>query len=108
MDKKYTMPGDEISLFIGLKEKNMKTALSYRPSVKLITKRLIDAGIIGFNIERIKGSWNASEEDALKVSFINTFNVSNSSIKAAVMDIKCDLNQESILMQTRPVSYAFL
>jgi len=100
---------NKYNIYIGLLKQDMKTTLNKSSVIKIITKKFLDLNILGFNIEDIKGFWNGQKEDALKISFINTFNIKLKDLIILLESLKKELNQESILLETeKQINYLFV
>ena len=98
----------KFNIYIGLLKADMKTELNKENTIKLIVNKLKNIGVIGLNIESIKGYWNGKPENALKISFINTFNVLYTDIIKVLEDLKTDLQQENILIEQEQVLCSFI
>jgi len=98
----------KINLFIGLNKKDMITKIKKEIALKIISKELININILGFNVNTIKGYWNAEQENALLISFINTFGVEYDTLKQVIQILKDKLDQESILITIEPTSFEFI
>lgn len=98
----------KINLFIGLSQIDMKTKNSKATTLNLVSKELINIGVLGFNVSTIKGYWNAEQETAVLISFINTFNVDYAQLKIVVATLKDKLKQESILITIEPTTFEFI
>lgn len=98
----------KINMYIGLLKQDMKTALNYESVLNLVAEQLKNIGVIGFNAEKIRGYWNSKPEPALKVSFINTFDVKMNSVLKVLENLKVELEQESILLEQEQVLYSFV
>jgi len=97
----------EISLFIGLKKQDMKTNIKKQDALKIISTELINIKVLGFNVSTICGFWNGSQEKALLIKFINTFDINYKTLSKAIKTIKKQLEQENILLQINPTLYEF-
>lgn len=87
----------QLNFYIGLKQQDMTTDINKDYAISIIRRGLENIGAKGFNIPELKGFWEGLPEDALKVSFINTFNIDPTAIKWFCEYLKTELNQESIL-----------
>jgi len=98
----------QISIYIGLKTRNMKANITPKTALKKATTELKKVGIIGFNAQTIKGLWKGKAEKCLNISFINNFGTSKADIVTATENIKTALNQESILITEQATGYSFI
>ena len=98
----------EYTLYIGLKKKDMLTENSLDQTLSVVRANFHKVGITGFNKVLITGEWASVEEPTLRVSFINTFKVSDDDLKRVIGTIRDELNQESILVSSRRVSFNFI
>jgi hypothetical protein len=96
------------TLFVGLLKSDMKTPLNADNATNAIIQGLIRGGVMGCNIEMLKGVWNGKIENTLKVSFINTFGITQDKVNEITTQLKAELEQESILVQRGVVEYDFL
>ena len=99
---------EKFNIYIGLLKNDMQTQINKDYALNLISDKLIKIGVIGFNVENIKGFWNGKPENCLKISFINTFNVLYTDIIKVLEDLKTDLQQENILIEQEQVLYSFI
>jgi hypothetical protein len=100
---------EKFNIYIGLLKANMKDSLNEDLVLKLVSKKFLKIGVIGFNCESIKGFWNEKPEPSLKISFINSFGVKEKDILNALKNLKIELEQESILIEkVENVLYSFL
>lgn len=98
----------KFNIYIGLKTENMKTNLNEKTTINLISEKLLSLNILGYNIEKIKGYWNGKPENSLKISFINTYEITTRNIILLIEELKKELNQESILLEKEKVIYNFI
>ncbi len=99
---------EKITFYIGLKTKDMKKKLRKRLVIKKVNENFSNYGILGYNISNISGYWTGKKEKTLKVSFINTFNISYNQIKSIVWNLNTELKQECILVEKTAVKYEFI
>ena len=98
---------NKFSLYIGLLKSDMETALNSESVLNVVSDNFLKLGIMGFNSENIKGFWNGKPEGALKISFINTFDIHFKDFLKVVESLKIQLEQESILIEQEQVLYNF-
>ena len=98
----------EISVFVGLLKKDMKTKLNQKATKNLILKEFKQIKVIGGNLNLNKGVWAGKEEPSLIFSFINTFKVSKKDILKVIKNLKQKLDQESILITIKPIEFNFI
>jgi hypothetical protein len=99
---------NKFNIYIGLLKNDMKTALNREVVLNEVVQQLKNIGVIGFEIENIKGYWNGEPEPALKISFINTFEVKTKDILKVLENLKISLSQESILLEKKIILYNFV
>ena len=100
---------EKFNIYIGLLKSNMQTQINKDYALNLISDKLIKIGVIGFNVENIKGFWNGKPENCLKISFINTFNINMKILFKTINKLKISLEQESILIeQEKLIKYQFV
>ena len=102
------MVNKKVNLFVGLKKSDMKTDITQKAALAVVSRELIAIGVVGFNATTINGYWNAKAEKAVLVSFINTFEVTREQLTQAVTAIKARLEQESILVEVVPTAFEFM
>ena len=98
----------KINIYIGLEEQKTYKKISKQKALKVISQEFINIGIIGFNVSPINGYWNTKKEASLLISFINTFKITEKDLNKCIENIKMRLNQEAILKEIQPLSYAFI
>jgi hypothetical protein len=99
---------EAFNIFIGLKDSAMSKALDRDFVFKTTCEKLNSIGIIGFNVSDIQGFWKGEQEDSLKFSFINTFEIKENDLKRAICSLKDSLKQESILLEKSQVEFDFI
>lgn len=99
---------NKYNIYIGLLTADMKTQLNKEQLIKAVVREFKNIGIIGLNITQIKGYWDGKPENALKFSFINTFNIKEEDLYKSISYLKGYLLQESILIEKEEVQYAFI
>lgn len=99
---------EQFNIYIGLLKKDMKTKLNSKFVLKTISDTLLNINVLGFNVLNVKGFWNGKPEEALKVSFVNTFEISEESLKGAIEKMRDGLKQESILLEVEQVNASFI
>lgn len=98
----------EYNIYIGLLKKDMTTALNKDEVLNHISEAFEYIGIDGFNVAEMTGYWKGKQEPCLKISFLNTFNVDESTLEAALNAFKEVFEQESILYTSKVVRETFI
>jgi len=98
----------QYTLLIGLTTKDFLKIFSEQEALNIISVEFIKAGILGFNSELIKGFWNGKQEDSLKVSFINTFEIQETNFLKTIETIRERLQQEAVLFQKQEIDFSFI
>jgi len=97
----------KINIYIGLTT-NQNKPLNLKDTLKIISNLFIKNGITGFNINRIMGYWNKTQEKALIVSFINTYNLKYSLLKEIIIKLRDDLKQDAVLLEVLNIPFEFI
>jgi signal recognition particle receptor subunit beta len=98
----------DINLFIGLLKQDMKTKLKEEAVLKVIEEELINIKVIGYNINKNKGTYKGIKENSLNVNFINNYNLEYKTLLQTINKLKERLEQESILLTIKPIDYKFI
>ena len=100
--------GKKYNIYIGLTTQNFKVLDS--DIVRNITaENLYNIGINAFNTNISQSAYKGVSENALKVSFINTFGVKEKAIIKVLDILKKAFNQECILIESiETIKYAFV
>lgn len=88
------------NIYIGLKEKDMKTTIKKEDAIKIINQEMQKKGIKGYQLIASYGYWERQREPSLYLSFINTFDIDKTYLEFCLKNIKKRLNQETILYET--------
>lgn len=99
---------NKFNIYIGLLKNDMRTMLNRSDVISVIANTLKTLGVSGFNVEDVVGYWDGQPEDAIKVSFINTFGIEESSLVSGLESVKQSLEQESILLEQELTAFSFV
>lgn len=98
----------EYDIYIGLLKSDMATKLDKESVLSQVSEVFEYIGIDGFNASEMIGFWKGKQEPCLKISFINTFNVDESTLEACLNALKETLEQESILYTSKTIRETFI